>query len=345
MTNGPPQERGYGSGRNEITRLMGEAAEERRALPWVAVEKEYSFETEDGPKTLAELFDGRSQLLIYNLMFGPGYTGACPGCSGLADHFDGGIAHLNARDVTMTAISRAPLEKILAYKRRMGWSFPWVSSHGSDYPYDYGFALTDEQIHESPRWQEMIGDPPEFLREWSESVGTDLEDGLAEGPGWIVFALQDGAVYHTYSRHAPDGELLDALLPAAARPDPPGPCGRAAGRPPRRVRRRVSSLTLTPRREDPGFRSLLTATRGQAPLVVALVGAAGLCWWWTSERMAGMYTGPSTELGSLGWFTGVWAVMMAAMMLPSLAPTAALYASGRAPGAVPYASRRRRPRR
>ena len=103
----------------------------------------------------------------------------------------------------------------------------------------------------------------------------------------------------------------------------------------------MSSLTLTPRREDPGFRSLLTATRGQAPLVVALVGAAGLCWWWTSERMAGMYTGPSTELGSLGWFTGVWAVMMAAMMLPSLAPTAALYASGRAPGAVPYASRRK----
>ena len=192
---------------DEITRLMREAAEERRALPWVAVEKEYSFETEDGPKTLAELFDGRSQLLIYNLMFGPGYTGACPGCSGLADHFDGGIAHLNARDVTMTAISRAPLEKILAYKRRMGWSFPWVSSHGSDYPYDYGFALTDEQIH-SPQMAELIGDPPEFLREWSESVGTNLEDGLVEGPGWIVFALQDGAVYHTYSRHAPDGELL-----------------------------------------------------------------------------------------------------------------------------------------
>ena len=192
---------------DEISRLMREAAQTRRALPWVPVEKEYSFETEDGPKTLTELFDGRSQLLIYNLMFGPNYTGACPGCSGLADHFDGAIVHLNNRDVTMVAISRAPLEKILAYKRRMGWRFPWASSSGSDYPYDFGFALTEEQKRGAPV-AELISNPPEFLKEWSQSVGTGLEDGLTEGPGWIVFALQDGAVYHTYSRHAPDGELL-----------------------------------------------------------------------------------------------------------------------------------------
>ncbi len=191
----------------EISRLMREAAEMRRALPWVPVEKEYRFETEDGPRTLAELFDGRSQLLIYNLMFGPTYTGACPGCSGLADHFDGGIVHLNHRDVTMTAISRAPLETIVAYKHRMGWKFPWVSSFGSDYPYDFGFALTEEQ-KEIPEVAELISNPPDFLKEWSKAVGTDLETGLVEGPGWIVFAMRDGVVHHTYSRHAPDGEML-----------------------------------------------------------------------------------------------------------------------------------------
>jgi predicted dithiol-disulfide oxidoreductase (DUF899 family) len=191
----------------EIARLSREAAEQRSALPWVRVERQYVFESDDGPKTLAELFDGRSQLLIYNLMFGPTYTGACPGCSGLADHFDAGLVHLNHRDVTMIAISRAPLEKLQAYKRRMGWRFPWVSSYGSDYGVDFGFAATEEQ-KASGELAKMINEPPDFLKEWSLSVGTDLASGLTEGPGWIVFALEEGIVYHTYSRHAPDGALL-----------------------------------------------------------------------------------------------------------------------------------------
>jgi predicted dithiol-disulfide oxidoreductase (DUF899 family) len=191
----------------KIAELTREVAELRRALPWVRVEKEYTFDTDAGPRTLAELFDGRSQLLVYNLMFGPSYVGACPGCSGLADHFDAGIVHLNHRDVTMIAISRAPLEKIQAYKRRMGWQFPWVSSFESDYPYDFGFAMTDQQ-KASGEVAKMISDPPDFLKEWSQQVGTDLATGLTEGPGWIVFALEDGVVYHTYTRYTPDGALL-----------------------------------------------------------------------------------------------------------------------------------------
>ena len=219
---------------NEITRLMGEAAEERRALPWVEVEKEYSFETEDGPKTLAELFDGRSQLLIYNLMFGPGYTGACPGCSGLADHFDGGIAHLNARDVTMAAISRAPLEKILAYKRRMGWSFPWVSSHGSDYPYDYGFALTDEQM-QSPR-DGGADRQPSGVPAGVVGVGRDEPRGRPHRGARVDRVRPPGRrrVPHVFPPRPRRGAARALLLPAA-RPDPPGPGRRAEGHPPRRV--------------------------------------------------------------------------------------------------------------
>ncbi len=194
---------------NELAELSRELAEQRRELPWVPVEKEYSFETDEGTRTLAELFDGRSQLLAYHIMFGPDYTlGACPGCTGLADHFDAGVVHLNHRDVTFLTISRAPIEKLHAYKRRMGWSFPWVSSHGSDYQYDFGFALTPAQMAGIDEVQAMINEPPDWLQEWSEQVGAPLEKGLAEGPGWIAFALEDGVVYHTYSRHAPDGALL-----------------------------------------------------------------------------------------------------------------------------------------
>jgi predicted dithiol-disulfide oxidoreductase (DUF899 family) len=119
---------------DELNRLSNELAEQRRALPWVPVDKEYSFDTDEGAKTLAELFDGRSQLLFYNIMLGPEYTGACPGCTGLSDHFDGGVVHLNHRDVTFLGLSRAPLEQLQAYKRRMGWTFPWVSSYGRTSP-------------------------------------------------------------------------------------------------------------------------------------------------------------------------------------------------------------------
>jgi predicted dithiol-disulfide oxidoreductase (DUF899 family) len=184
-----------------------EVAAQRQALPWVPVEKEYTFDTDEGPKTLAELFEGRSQLLVYNLMFGPSYSGACPGCSGLADHFDAALLHLHNFDVTMLCVSRAPLAKLQAYKQRMGWRFPWVSSQDSDYPYDFGFAMTREQ-QSAGEFARMLNEPPEFLREWAVQVGTDLPTGLMEGPGWIVFTLEDGVVYHTFSRHAPDGGLL-----------------------------------------------------------------------------------------------------------------------------------------
>jgi predicted dithiol-disulfide oxidoreductase (DUF899 family) len=193
---------------NEHAERSEELARQRRELPWVPVEKEYTFATDEGTKTLAELFDGRSQLLAYNIMFGPGYTGACPGCSNLADHLDGGLVHLNHRDVTLLCFSRAPLEKLQGYKRRMGWQFPWVSTYGSDFPFDFGLAFTAEQMAGIEEVQTIIKDPPDWLDEWSEAVGIGLESGLAEGPGWIAFALEDGVVYHTYTRLAPDRDFV-----------------------------------------------------------------------------------------------------------------------------------------
>lgn len=191
----------------ELESLDEELAKQRSELPWVPVEKEYTFDTEEGPKTLPELFDGRSELLIYHLMFGPSYEAACPGCTALADHFDGARPHLNYRGVTLMAMSRAPIEKLRAYKRRMGWQFPYVSSNRNDFALDYGFAMTKEQM-KSPEMAGMIEDPPAWMQEWSKSIGTELKNGLAEGPGWNVFAMEEGTVYHTYSRPAPDRFLL-----------------------------------------------------------------------------------------------------------------------------------------
>ena len=130
----------------ELTRRGDELARERRELPWVRIEKEYSFETDDGPKTLTDLFDGRSQLLVYNFMFGPDYTAGCPVCSSGADTYTGAVAHLRTRDVTFLCISRAPLGRLQAYKRRMCWSFPGVSSHGSDFNFDFGASHTQEEL-------------------------------------------------------------------------------------------------------------------------------------------------------------------------------------------------------
>jgi predicted dithiol-disulfide oxidoreductase (DUF899 family) len=191
----------------ELGNLDEELAKRRQELPWVPVEKEYTFDTEEGTKTLAELFDGRSQLLIYHLMFGPTYEAACPGCTGLADHFDGALVHLNNRDVTLMAISQAPIEKLRAYKRRMGWTFPYVSSFGSDFNFDFDFAFTREQMA-TGELAKMVEEAPEWLNDWAENVGTDLASGMAESPGWNVFAIEDGVVYHTYSRTAPDRFLL-----------------------------------------------------------------------------------------------------------------------------------------
>src|SRR6266516_6573017 len=191
----------------ELGKLDEELAKQRRELPMVPVEKEYTFDTDEGPKTLAELFDGRLQLLIYHLMFGPTYEAACPGCSGLADHFDAALVHLNNRDVTLLAVSRAPLEKLQAYKRRMGWQFPWVSSFGSDFNFDFDFAFTPEQMA-TGELARMVAEADDWLKDWAENVGTDLASGMAESPGWNAFALEDGVVYHTYSRTAPDRFLL-----------------------------------------------------------------------------------------------------------------------------------------
>ncbi len=198
--------------RDELAKLEAEAAEldrkvteRRRELPWVPVEKEYEFDTEDGKKTLAELFDGRSQLLAYNIMFGPDYeAGACPGCSNLGDELDAPRLHLSHRDVTLICFSRAPIDRLIAYKARMGWQFPYVSTYGTDFPFDFGLALTPEQAQEIPEVKEVIENPPGWLEDWGEQVGAKLEDGLRENPSFIAFARDNGTVYHTYTVSAPD---------------------------------------------------------------------------------------------------------------------------------------------
>jgi predicted dithiol-disulfide oxidoreductase (DUF899 family) len=198
--------------RAELSKLEAEQAEldrkvteQRRELPWVAVEKKYEFDTEDGKKTLAELFEGRSQLLAYNIMFGPDYEiGACPGCSNLGDELSATRIHMIHRDVNLICFSRAPIDRLAAYKERMGWEFPWVSTYENEFPFDFGLALTPEQAREVPEVQEMLANPPEFLQEWSRQTGAKLEDGLRENPSFIAFARENGTIYHTYTVSAPD---------------------------------------------------------------------------------------------------------------------------------------------
>jgi predicted dithiol-disulfide oxidoreductase (DUF899 family) len=220
--------------RDELAKLEAEAAErneeikrKRMELPWVPVEKHYEFDTKDGRKTLAELFDGRTQLLAYNIMYGPEYTkGACPGCTSVADGLDGGLIHLNHRDVTLICFSRAPIDRLVSYKKRMRWQFPYVSTYDTDFPWDFGLALTEEQAQEIPEVKEMIDNPPEWLREWAGQIGAELKDGLREGPGWIAFALENGTVYHTYTVMAPDpfvAPYFTFLLEHAPRPQPEEP--------------------------------------------------------------------------------------------------------------------------
>src|SRR5262245_6590463 len=190
---------------DEYAKLGQKVAERRRRLPWVPVDKDYRFDTEDGKKTLIELFDGRSQLLAYNIMFGPDYElGACPGCSNLGDELDATRVHLNHRDVTLICFSRAPIERLIAYKERMGWQFPYVSTYNTDFAFDFGLALTEEQARNVPEIQQMVDQPPEWLEEWSHQIGAELKDGLREAPAWIAFARENGSVYHTYTVAAPD---------------------------------------------------------------------------------------------------------------------------------------------
>jgi predicted dithiol-disulfide oxidoreductase (DUF899 family) len=194
------------AGEKEHTRLGDELARQRRQLPWVRVEKEYRFDTNDGTRTLAELFDGRGQLVVYHFMFGPSYQAGCPTCSSIADAVDGVVPHLNARDVTVLFVSQAPLEKLQAYKRRMGWSFPWVSSANSDFNLDHGFSSSEEQTREwvAPMLEQL---PPIAVRNATES-GTDVVGYLTEKQGFSVFVVDDGAVYYTYSTGARGVEFL-----------------------------------------------------------------------------------------------------------------------------------------
>lgn len=177
----------------ELTRRGDELARKRRELPWVMVEKDYRFETENGTKTLADLFDGRSQLLVYHFMFGPPYEAGCPVCSSIADTLDPQVVHLKAKDTTLLLASRAPLEKLLAFRERMGWGIDWVSSRGSDFNRDLGFLHTEEELRPF-----LEGEIPPTVEQNARMCGTDAAGYVSEGPGLSVYALSDGNVYQTY---------------------------------------------------------------------------------------------------------------------------------------------------
>jgi predicted dithiol-disulfide oxidoreductase (DUF899 family) len=177
----------------ELTRRGDELTRKRRELPWVPVEKDYLFETNDGTKTLAELFDGRSQLLVYHFMFGPVYEAGCPVCSSIADTLAPQVPHLKAKDTTLLLASRAPLAKLSAYRERMGWDIDWVSSGGSDFNRDIGFLYTEEEL--KPFLQ---GEIPATVEQNARMCGTDAAGYVAEGPGMSAYTLSDGTVYRTY---------------------------------------------------------------------------------------------------------------------------------------------------
>ena len=177
----------------ELTRMNDELAERRRELPWVPVEKEYSFETEDGTQSLADLFDGRSQLMIYHFMFGPPYEAGCTVCSSIADTLAPQVPHLNARDTTLLLASRAPLERLLAYRERMGWGIEWVRTADDDFNRELGFLHSEEELKPF-----LEGEIPPAVEQMAERSGTDVKGYVTEGPGLSVYALSDGTVYRTY---------------------------------------------------------------------------------------------------------------------------------------------------
>jgi predicted dithiol-disulfide oxidoreductase (DUF899 family) len=189
---------------------------QRQELPWVSVQNEYVFATEDGSRSLPELFEGRSQLLIYHLMFGEDWEVACPGCSSLADGLSGTVGHLNDRDVTLVCMSHAPLEKLLAYKRPRGWTVPWVSAYGNDFLFDYGFAFRREEMSGIVRDEfdmgQLLREAPPWLRGYAEEVGApNLESAVSVSAGWSVFAMGDGAPYNTY-RVYPHSRIVTPLF-------------------------------------------------------------------------------------------------------------------------------------
>src|SRR5262245_24410858 len=203
----------------EHTRRSDKLARWRQKLPWVRIDKEYRFETDEGNASLADLFRGRSQLLVYHFMFGPDYIAGCPSCSAIADGFNGIVVHLANHDVTLCAVSRAPLAKLQAYKRRMGWTFPWASSFGSDFNFDFSVGVTEQQQreggieynyrreagrpqvrHDATTGREPGGEGP--VAQMAASTGTDVATYTRERPGMSAFVLQDGVVYHAYSTYA-----------------------------------------------------------------------------------------------------------------------------------------------
>ncbi len=195
-----------------LTRRSDELARMRQDLPWVRVDKDYRFETDGGAATLADLFRGRSQLLVYHFMFGPDYTAGCPSCSSIADGFNGIVTHLQHHDVAFTTVSLAPLAKLQAFKKRMGWTFPWASSFGSDFNYDYHTSHTEEQEQAGPieyNYRAEVVKPAtegsegnSWLDTFASMAGTDAATYVREGPGVSVFSLDNGVVYHTYSAYA-----------------------------------------------------------------------------------------------------------------------------------------------
>ena len=204
-----------------LTRRTDKVAQMRRDLPWYRIDKSYRFETDQGIASLGDLFGGRSQLLIYHFMFGPDYTAGCPNCSAIADGFNGSVVHLANHDVTLCAVSRAPLAKLQAYKRRMGWSFPWASSFGSDFNSDFQAGYTKERKKSGPteynfrtvdRWweQEARSDDP-WVSFLAGGTGTDWATYIQELPGMSAFALEDGIVYHTYSTYERGLDVLWAM--------------------------------------------------------------------------------------------------------------------------------------
>jgi len=209
----------------ELTRMNDELARQRQELPWVPIEKEYSFQTEDGYKDLPELFDGRSQLVVYNFMFGPDWEAGCPVCSSIADSFNGVLAHLAARDVTMICVSRAPLEKLIAYRERMGWSFNWASSYESEFNFDLERSRTREQVAAMTG-----GEVHATVSRFAAECGTDPIGFMTEGPGLSAFALSERDVYLTYSATARGLEpvmvyygILDRAPAGRNEGDPPDP--------------------------------------------------------------------------------------------------------------------------
>ncbi|MCC2611491.1 DUF899 domain-containing protein [Neorhizobium petrolearium] len=205
----------------ELTRKSDELALRRQELPWVRIDKEYRFETENGSASLVDLFGGRSQLLVYHFMFGPDYTAGCPSCSSIADGFNGVVVHLENHDVAFSAVSRAPLQKLQAFKERMGWSFPWASSNGGDFNADFSVWFTADQQREGTieynfRREPPLAGPPggQTVHEWQQgssespiaqiaaSTGTDVATYARDRPGVSAFVLEDGVVYHTYSSYS-----------------------------------------------------------------------------------------------------------------------------------------------